>query len=160
MDCERTRELLNAYLDRELPPDQRAEVDAHLRGCAACAAALGELEGLNRAIATLAGAVVPEGFAGRVRDAAESARILRLDMVNHHVRLFGDALTRIAAVVMAVAGIAVGLAMGQNLSATSAYAAAPETTESEVLALQTDGLSSVPEGSLSDVYLAFVTQDE
>lgn len=160
MDCERTRELLNAYLDGELPPDRRADVDAHLCDCAACAAALGELEGLNRAIATLAGAAVPEGFAARVREAAESGRVLRLDTVNHRVRLFGDALTRIAAVVMAVAGIAVGLAMGQNLSATSSYAATSETTESEVLALQTDVLSSVPEGSLSDVYLAFVTEDQ
>ena len=160
MDCERTKELLNAYLDGELPPDRRAQVAEHLRGCAACAAALAELEDLNRAIGTLPGAVVPEDFARRVREAAESARVLHLDVASHRVRLFGDALTRIAAVVMAVAGLAVGMAMGQAMSSANGYTAASDAAESEVLALQTGVLSVVSEGSVSDVYLTLVSEDE
>ena len=160
MDCERTRELLNTYLDGELSPDRHAQVAEHLRACAGCAQALAELEGVNRAIGTLAGAAVPEGFARRVREAAESARVLRLETASRRVRLFGDALTRIAAVVMAVAGLAVGMAMGRTLAASNGYAAQLDPAESEVLALQTDALSAVPEGSVSDVYLAFVNEDQ
>jgi anti-sigma factor RsiW len=160
VNCERTVELLNAYLDGELPPDRHALVAEHLRGCAACSKALAELEGVNRAIGTMAGAVVPEGFARRVRDAAEPSRMIHLDVTSHRVRLFGDALTRIAAVVMAVAGLAVGLAMGRALPTTNGGTAATDATESQVLALQTDSFSAVPEGSISDVYLTFVSEDE
>jgi anti-sigma factor RsiW len=160
VDCECTRELLNAYLDGELPNDRQVEVTDHLRGCAACTKALAELEDLNRVIATLPGATVPEGFARRVREAAEQSRVLQLEAPGHRVRLFGDALTRLAAAVMAVAGLAVGMAMGQALPAANSHAPASDVTDSEVLALQTDGLSAVPEGSLSDVYLAFVSQDQ
>ena len=160
MNCERTTELLNAYLDGELSPDQRAQVAEHLSGCAACAEALAGLEGVNRAIGTLDAATVPEGFARRVREAAESGRLLRLQPMRHRVRLFGDALTRIAAVVMAVAGLAVGMAMGRTLWTTNGYTTVEDTSESEVLALQTGVLSVVPEGSVSDVYLELVSDDE
>ena len=37
MTCERTEELLSAYLEGELAPAERAEVDAHLAGCPECA---------------------------------------------------------------------------------------------------------------------------
>ncbi len=37
MTCERFEELLSAYLEGELGPAERAEMDAHRAGCAACA---------------------------------------------------------------------------------------------------------------------------
>lgn len=160
MNCEHTRELLNAYLDGELAPARHAQVAEHLRECPGCARTLAELEGVNRAIGALDGMAVPDGFGRRVRQTAESARILHLETANHRVRLFGDALTRIAAVVMAVAGLAVGMAMGGTLGGSNGYPAVSGAAESEVLALQTDVLSAVPEGSVSDVYLAFVSEDE
>jgi anti-sigma factor RsiW len=160
VNCERTRELLNAYLDGELAPDLRAEVAEHLHGCPGCTEALAELETLNRAIGTLPGAAVPDGFAARVRAAAEEGRLLRPGTANRRIRLFGDALTRIAAVLMAVAGLAVGMAMGRTMSAANGYAGASDATESEVLALQTDVLSVIPEGSLSDVFLTLVSEEE
>ncbi|HXJ19145.1 MAG TPA: zf-HC2 domain-containing protein [Polyangia bacterium] len=39
-------ETLSAYLDGDLPPEQSAEVHAHLDGCAACAAVLAQLGAL------------------------------------------------------------------------------------------------------------------
>lgn len=36
MGCERFREAISARLDGEDEPDERAELDAHLEGCAAC----------------------------------------------------------------------------------------------------------------------------
>ncbi len=37
MTCERTEELLSAYLEGELAPAERAEVEAHLAACPECA---------------------------------------------------------------------------------------------------------------------------
>lgn len=37
MDCTRTTELINAYLDRELPGDEMLHVERHLAACAVCA---------------------------------------------------------------------------------------------------------------------------
>ena len=37
MTCERIEELLSAYLEGELAPAERAEVEAHLAACPACA---------------------------------------------------------------------------------------------------------------------------
>jgi len=40
MDCKEVRGLANAYIDGELPPASRAEVEAHLAGCPDCRAAI------------------------------------------------------------------------------------------------------------------------
>lgn len=45
--------LLSAYLDGELPPDERARVRAHLDGCPVCAARLEELAATARLVAAL-----------------------------------------------------------------------------------------------------------
>ncbi|NLW49422.1 MAG: hypothetical protein GXY85_01080 [Candidatus Brocadiaceae bacterium] len=160
MNCERTRELLNAYLDGELSPERRAKVDEHLRACGACTDVRSQWLRLNRAIGSLPGAKVPDGFARRVRQAAEAGRALRVGRMGRRVRLFGDALTRIAAVFMAVAGVAVGMAMGWTSAAANGHATASDRMESEGIALQTDMPVAMPEDSLSDVYLAFVIDEE
>ncbi len=54
-------ERLSAYLDGELPPEERAEVEGHLATCAACAARLSSLTALDRAFASLP-AEAPEGY--------------------------------------------------------------------------------------------------
>ena len=37
MNCKKTRDLLSAYYDGELPQDVVAEVDAHINECVTCA---------------------------------------------------------------------------------------------------------------------------
>ncbi len=44
MSCERIQDLLSPYLDGEIAPAERAEVDAHLAGCRDCADLLGRLQ--------------------------------------------------------------------------------------------------------------------
>ncbi|HSD65163.1 MAG TPA: zf-HC2 domain-containing protein, partial [Vicinamibacteria bacterium] len=64
------RERLSAYLDRELPPDERLMVEAHLAGCAGCTALLAELAAADEAAAALpaeAPAGYFESFPARVR---------------------------------------------------------------------------------------------
>jgi hypothetical protein len=54
MDCGKIREMLAAFHDGELAPEDRARVEEHLRGCAGCAALLERLARID------AGVGVPE----------------------------------------------------------------------------------------------------
>ena len=54
-------ERLCAYLDGELPPVERAEVEAHLAACPACTALLADLAAVDAAAASLP-AEAPEGY--------------------------------------------------------------------------------------------------
>jgi anti-sigma factor RsiW len=53
MTCERIEELLSTYLENELAPKERADVEAHLGSCRVCA----ELAGLVREAMAAAAAV-------------------------------------------------------------------------------------------------------
>jgi tetratricopeptide (TPR) repeat protein len=46
-------ERLSEYLDEELPPDERAQVESHLAGCSACRTVLGELRAVTARAAAL-----------------------------------------------------------------------------------------------------------
>jgi predicted anti-sigma-YlaC factor YlaD len=73
MDCPRAEELLSDHLEDALHPILRAELDAHLAGCAACAAlraALAEVVGALRAFPDVD---APDGLAARAATAALAA---------------------------------------------------------------------------------------
>lgn len=69
------RERLSAWLDGELVPADRAQVDAHLAACEECSAFLADLAAADRAAASLP-AEAPDGyfdgFAARVRGRIEA----------------------------------------------------------------------------------------
>lgn len=50
MNCREAEPLLGAYLDGELDPERRTEVEVHWRDCGACLAALERLERLSVAV--------------------------------------------------------------------------------------------------------------
>lgn len=54
MDIRHPGAELSAYLDGDLGPARRAEIETHLSECAACAAAAADLRGLKGAASTLA----------------------------------------------------------------------------------------------------------
>ncbi|MGE5508764.1 MAG: anti-sigma factor family protein [Chitinophagales bacterium] len=62
MNCERVRNLLSAYLDRELGTEEFRVVRAHLVTCAECSAELEAERALKDALAGLPSAEVPDGF--------------------------------------------------------------------------------------------------
>jgi hypothetical protein len=70
------RERLSAWIDDELVPADRAQVDAHLAACEECSAFLADLAAADRAAASLP-AEAPDGyfdgFAARVRGRIEAA---------------------------------------------------------------------------------------
>ena len=52
MNCETWGTKVDAYLDSEMPAEQMAAMQAHVRGCGACAAQMAERMQLKRAIAS------------------------------------------------------------------------------------------------------------
>lgn len=66
MTCDDARDLLEAYHDGELVAEDRARVEAHLQGCAACAHELASLRSLSDRLRTTGRLPVPEGLSERV----------------------------------------------------------------------------------------------
>ncbi len=71
--CHEVLARLSAYLDEELAPAERAQVDDHLRGCDACARFGGELAGTVRSLREhlLADAAEPTDLRRRLRAAID-----------------------------------------------------------------------------------------
>jgi anti-sigma factor RsiW len=69
MQCERARELLGAYGDGELPPEDRNAVAGHLESCPACRDALADYKRLGRALALGGRLPVPPGLNARIKTA-------------------------------------------------------------------------------------------
>ena len=156
MDCREVHKRLSAHLDGESPPQADALVRAHLSGCPQCASEAAEMERLNHAIGSLAGMSVPTGFARRVRDAAERAPIRA--GVWSLSELMAPA--RIAAVVVAAVGLALGVAMAGAVSPNDVSAQEVTTAELVGFDLFVDPLSAAPSGSVTEVYLEFTAATE
>jgi anti-sigma factor (TIGR02949 family) len=69
--CSEVLDRLSEYLDDELPPDARAQLEAHLRGCEGCARFGGELAATVRALKAHLRDRLPEGFRGRLLGALD-----------------------------------------------------------------------------------------
>jgi anti-sigma factor RsiW len=74
MSCERIQELLSPYLDGELAPAERAEVDAHLAGCPECADLLGRLQAAIGAFAAFPEVDLSEDLRARLAAIPERTR--------------------------------------------------------------------------------------
>jgi predicted anti-sigma-YlaC factor YlaD len=57
--CIELTEMLSAYLDDEVGPEQRRRIDDHLKGCAGCRAAMEQF----RTVIRLSGRLTPEDVA-------------------------------------------------------------------------------------------------
>lgn len=65
--CDEIQAELSAYLDGEVPADERAVLDSHLRDCSNCRALLTELDEIRRTISTLPKLQAPATLAARIR---------------------------------------------------------------------------------------------
>jgi anti-sigma factor RsiW len=165
VDCKNTLLRLNAYLDGELPQAGAADVERHLRECPSCAAELAALRALAGALADLEGAAVPSRFAARVldaaraRDAARRAPALPFGLLR--AGPVSRVLLRMAACLVAVAGLWMGMSVGSSASARGQQAPAESadvTGESE-FDIQLASLSAAPPGSIAEAYLDFVSYE-
>lgn len=73
MPCDRPFSLVSAYVDDELPDDERRAFARHLADCPACAALAGELRQIGQALAAAGRETVPAGLPARVRLALAKA---------------------------------------------------------------------------------------
>lgn len=73
MGCSRTLEV-HRYHDGELSVAERSALDAHLDGCEACSALLGDLRGLSALLTGAARAEAPGDLVIEIRRTAEQAR--------------------------------------------------------------------------------------
>jgi anti-sigma factor (TIGR02949 family) len=68
MDCKKLREVLDAYMDRELSVDAATQAEAHIAECSACRRAVESLARLREAVRTAAGkSEAPVDLTERVR---------------------------------------------------------------------------------------------
>jgi len=99
MNCRDARALLDAYLDGELRPAERAEVEAHARSCASCGTALAELEKLR---ATIRSEFVyrhaPAGLGDQVRSALRASESVEPHANRIDWRMWGAVAASIAVV--------------------------------------------------------------
>ena len=67
MNCEQIQDDLSAYLDGELSPTRKAEIEAHVTGCAACQKRVVELEKLAAGVSAMSGMRPAPQFLSDVR---------------------------------------------------------------------------------------------
>lgn len=121
MNCAQTRELLNAYIDGELPPDQAMALSEHLTTCTECA---GIYEELLTTVRTLREGLVkyraPDLLRARVRSAlredAQPATATPTPKVRRRVHVPWRALAAAVVVMVASSGITF-VAARQHVSA-------------------------------------------
>jgi predicted anti-sigma-YlaC factor YlaD len=74
MTCQRIEELLSAYLEGELAPEVRAEVETHLKSCPECAELAGLMKETLAAAAGFAEAEPSPGLYARLYGITEAKR--------------------------------------------------------------------------------------
>lgn len=137
MNAHTTNGTLHDFVEGLLPAEERAEVEAHLAACAACAEQARELEGLLASLGGLsASAAVPEGvwegIEARIRGPVGGtsgegpARVLSFPSGRAGVRRYTLSLGQLAAAASIVAVVSAGVvwaALGAGTPAGSPVAA-------------------------------------
>ena len=160
MRCEDVLKQLTAFSSGELPVDVRQAMQAHLAECAACRAALAEVDALAGILAGAQPPPVPAGFAARVTAAARQRQEVEPLVAWNPLRWwrFVPAPMHAAAAAVLVIGLAVGLVMGWTTLLASQAPPAQATAGADPLdAYNLDYLGDAPSGSLADSYLALVS---
>src|SRR5689334_11831810 len=145
MSCAETRELLNAYIDGELPPDQAMAVSEHLTTCAACAVIY---EQSLATVRTLREGLVkyraPDLLRARVRSALRDEEERSVSSVAPRVRPG----LRLPWRTLAAAAILIVASSGITYVATRERPSAESSTSEEVL---TSHIRSLMPAHLTDV---------
>jgi anti-sigma factor RsiW len=165
MRCREVQQELSAILDGLVPPDERVAIEAHLRRCTKCQAALTRLRRLSSLLASVPVPPVPGGFTERLMARAyqhqsqrHGSRILSLGPMAFWHGMAAS--RRVAAAAMIVVGLAVGALMGRDMgrSVADAHSEAGRVSMADPGDLYgLDYLSEAPRGSLAGVYIALAS---
>jgi anti-sigma factor RsiW len=142
MSCPK-KELISAYLDKEMGPGEKTAFETHLQGCNSCSHALKDLQALRAAFSNPERYPAPYGFATRVL-----ARTAELE--KKKATWFAPFLIRFAEAAVLLVVITVGILAGRVM--TNSSSAANTTTIASSLSL--DMFDATPPGSPAGAYLA------
>lgn len=140
MNCHEARERLAAFQDGALAPDEAKAMDAHLAGCPACAAELGDLVRAMKLVRELPEVEPPPFYAKKIMaqvraGAGEPQGLWRRLFYPLHVKIPIQALT---AVFVAVLSVYVYKSMGPESLKTARLEPAGETVPSPAAATPVD----------------------
>jgi anti-sigma factor RsiW len=105
MQCERTRQLLGAFLDQELDLPERRDVAAHLEACAQCTATADEISRVSRQLAEMGREPPPKHLRSRITAALAEADNQWPSRMKTIVSLHLPSLVRQAAVIVFACGL-------------------------------------------------------
>jgi hypothetical protein len=99
MNCDKVTDLLDDYIDEELPLDQRRLLIEHVASCESCRRELDELAALRAQLRNLPVNAPPAGFADRI------LRTARNGYTRRHMGMFATGAAAAGLVIMLVAGV-------------------------------------------------------
>lgn len=115
--CEDFLDLLDLFLDGELPPDQMLRVQEHLDACPACREYVDDALTLRAAFPSIEDTVVPEGFAGDVMERIRAGTPKPVVLHRRRWMSMAAALVACCAIVVLLRSGPVGMGGGMNDSA-------------------------------------------
>jgi anti-sigma factor RsiW len=140
MDCI-DKKKISAYLDGELPEDERARIEIHLEECAACRAEAEELTAVSNALDVLDGLEPDPYFASRVK------RLALLQKQNGRLK-------RVLVPAAATAAAALSLLLGGFLGKTlyAGWSVEPMNADAAFAEYyDTSAIEDYPESTLGEV---------
>ncbi|MFP4026313.1 MAG: anti-sigma factor family protein [Candidatus Brocadiia bacterium] len=159
MKCKNVAEKLSAYLDGELSPTLKREIDNHLRSCPDCLDEIVRMRKVEQSLGEWPSMEIPTNFALDVRTAAEKK--LEKPDPKKIIPLFATrvpALARAAAIIAVVIGVGLGSYM--SLSSTHREFARLEQDKLTSDAASEQLLSAVPPDSITEAYLELMAVEE
>lgn len=131
MNCQGTQEALGACVDGTLAADERRQVEAHLRGCAACATLAADLGRVRQLAGSLDRLQPPAAAWGRI---AREVGAPGAGMPAPAPRLWRTAFVPLAAAACVLLAVVIGLVLRQARTAPAAPAATTTATPAQPVA--------------------------
>src|SRR5579859_1529386 len=165
MRCKRVLKQLSRYVDLEVPPELREEIEGHLAECSGCRQSLAKLERVAAVPAGSSLPSVPDGFAervmGKARDQARREPQAR-GAEWRPLSWWWDAapIMRAAAIVAALVGLTSGAVMSGGFARPSSFSRGQQAAAGGPGSIvpSSDFLAGIPAGSVEQTYLAWMAE--
>ena len=145
MKCKHAKKMISQYMDDELSPSRKSDIESHIRSCASCRDALDEARALHLLFSSAERFAAPYGFAARVLanlGEKEAPRIPRL-------LGFRPLFLRAAQAALAVVVMTIGIVSG-SLLLTERTDSLGQTAVQETFSI--DLFQATPPGSIGGIY--------
>ena len=145
MKCRHVKKMISQYLDDELSPSRKREIESHIRCCASCRDALEEAQTLHGLFSSAERFPAPYGFAARVLANLDEKEASRIPSLLGFRPLF----LRAAQVALALVVMTIGILSG-SLLLTERTDRLGQTALQESFSI--DLFQATPPGSIGGIY--------